>query len=751
MTSNPSAEAVLLSVFFGPGNAHSASHREAPKTYGSMMARTNPMPVLLPRRDGVGIDWWYAIARSNEQVVEAREGLLAFIGPSYSTFSGELARPAVDDAIDAAVAEFTGGRFFKLQVPPGESRRVGVLADRLQRMWTQRSGRTRTLSRSLERLQRDFEMALTVGRWSLAEETIELLQAEGRLSRRNLAFLRIRLLAEQGRWGDVLALPELETVLSGRRPAPVTRALNQAVYEFHLRPFQVRGEPAEQLAHFRFNVLPAYRAIFGTRAGSIEPAGVLCALLLDICEGGAEQAEQLVDLLPPGSTHSEWARALSEARVPTPKADPVDSIDAAQAAIRAGRLDEAVAAAEQVESPVERLRLLLEVAADIGTPGAAKSALGAFAACSEEERRRALRGWRAAAAWSRIQEQFGEQARAVEEDQFLPADWRSWLTAIASTPPDGVHRYTPSSEWALFPGGFTVEACVELDRLLTDASNAGAVGLIIQASPALVASIRREGPRAPALGEFLDTFMLLLHDDELATLSDLDAISELVEYRLDSGLATSAYEDVLGLVESVWERRQSRIALDWALELIDLLIDYPCPARQRRARLVQSVLSRASGWVRKLDATTVRYARQLCGEADLEELGALLESGASGGTKEEKAPEQQPSLAGLRAAIYTLTERAGKRAKRLLEDAFPGVRVDLCFDKVASPRLRSLARNADIFVMCTQSAKHAATEAIESARSKDKVLLRPGGKGASSIVREVVVWARREAPSGPSA
>ena len=750
MVNTPSAEDVLLSVFFGPGNAHSASSRGEPDAYGSLMERSAVMPVLLPRRDTEGNDWWYAIARSDEQVVEAREGLLAFIGPSYSTFSGELARPSTEDAIDAAVAEFTEGRFFKLRVPPAEVGQVGVLADRLQRMWTRRSGRTRAVSRSLARLQRDFEMALTVGRWSLAEETIDRLEQEGRLSRRNLAFLRIRLLAEQGRWGDILALPDREILLTGRRPALVTCALNQAVYEFHLRPFQVRGEPAGQLEHFKVNVLSAYRAVFGTRAGSTEPAVVLCALLLDLAEGGAREADRLADLLGPDSTDRQWARALSDARVPTPEVAPDDPFGAARDAIRAGRLDEAVAAAERVESPVERLRLLLEVAADIGTRDAAQSAFDAFAACPEEERGQALRGWRAEAAWKRIQEQFGGQSGASAEDRVPPTDWPSWLAAIASELPDDPPGYTPSDEWPLFPDGFTVEACGELDRLLSEASVAGATGIIIQASPALMVSIRRERSRAAALGEFLDTFVLLLHDDDLATLSDLDAISELVEYRLDSGLAASAYEDVLGLVESVWERRESPKALDWALEVLDLLIDYPCPDRERRARLVEAVLSRASLWVRKLDATTLRYARQLCKEADLEELQALLHWVEPGRTGEADAPEQSPSLAGLRAAIYTLTERAGKRAARLLEDAFPGLSVDLCFDKVASSRLRELARNVDVFVMCTQSAKHAATEAIDSARSKDKVLLRPGGKGASSIVREVSEWASTKASSGAS-
>jgi hypothetical protein len=45
-----------------------------------------------------------------------------------------------------------------------------------------------------------------------------------------------------------------------------------------------------------------------------------------------------------------------------------------------------------------------------------------------------------------------------------------------------------------------------------------------------------------------------------------------------------------------------------------------------------------------------------------------------------------------------------------------------------------MARNADLFVICWRSAKHAATDAIRQARPSSKPTIYPSGKGSSSIL-----------------
>ena len=56
-------------------------------------------------------------------------------------------------------------------------------------------------------------------------------------------------------------------------------------------------------------------------------------------------------------------------------------------------------------------------------------------------------------------------------------------------------------------------------------------------------------------------------------------------------------------------------------------------------------------------------------------------------------------------------------------------------DKAGNPSLENFAKTADIFVIVTSSAKHAATEFIQKNRPKDKTTLFAAGKGSSSIIR----------------
>ncbi len=84
--------------------------------------------------------------------------------------------------------------------------------------------------------------------------------------------------------------------------------------------------------------------------------------------------------------------------------------------------------------------------------------------------------------------------------------------------------------------------------------------------------------------------------------------------------------------------------------------------------------------------------------------------------------------------MYTLTERAGRYLQQILAERAPDAKVHIAHDKVGTESLRQLARRADVFIMATASAKHAATEFIQANRPADLPLLRPRGKGMASML-----------------
>ena len=95
-------------------------------------------------------------------------------------------------------------------------------------------------------------------------------------------------------------------------------------------------------------------------------------------------------------------------------------------------------------------------------------------------------------------------------------------------------------------------------------------------------------------------------------------------------------------------------------------------------------------------------------------------------------------LSGKKIALYSLKETAVKRAAALLEDLIDEVKVDVFLDHVGgSPALKTAAQQADVFVIATAAAKHAATLFIEDKRPKNSVTLYAQGQGTSSILHAI--------------
>ena len=70
-------------------------------------------------------------------------------------------------------------------------------------------------------------------------------------------------------------------------------------------------------------------------------------------------------------------------------------------------------------------------------------------------------------------------------------------------------------------------------------------------------------------------------------------------------------------------------------------------------------------------------------------------------------------LGGPKIVMYSLLESSSRRAAETLRRLVPSVDVVTVADHVGNDRLAELSRNADIFVIVTASAKHAASEFIE--------------------------------------
>ena len=100
-------------------------------------------------------------------------------------------------------------------------------------------------------------------------------------------------------------------------------------------------------------------------------------------------------------------------------------------------------------------------------------------------------------------------------------------------------------------------------------------------------------------------------------------------------------------------------------------------------------------------------------------------------------------LTGKSIALYSLKETVLRRVAELLKDTVSDVTITTFHDKTGgSSALRSAARNADVLVIATAAAKHAATNFIEGERGSGAVTLKPDGQGRASMERTLRTYAK---------
>ena len=93
-------------------------------------------------------------------------------------------------------------------------------------------------------------------------------------------------------------------------------------------------------------------------------------------------------------------------------------------------------------------------------------------------------------------------------------------------------------------------------------------------------------------------------------------------------------------------------------------------------------------------------------------------------------------LEGKMVVLYSLTESAITRAKQILHGLLPNIDVRTNSEHDGSAQLAQLSKSADVFVVVTASAKHAATNFIAAERGA-RPIVKVNSRGSSAILREL--------------
>jgi hypothetical protein len=737
----PEVRAFLERFFSKPNRLKVDSKPQLPSWVGRLTGAT-PLPTVLPCwREGDVVDW-YGLAFDDRELRALGESLTAFVGPSHTTFRGRVANLDGTDPIDQAVQTLTGGRAFKFrgQDPAAIWRSLELM----RKVWARRGSRGAQTPTPVGRVLRDFYMALQATDRPAAEDVLLLLRGEYHLDGVNLLFLRVQLLAATCAWRELLGLRELPDLLRLRRPRAVTEALLCAIYRQHLARFEEEpADPAGAVAAFRGEVVSRFPGLFSTLAGmhssEVAKTAALLAVTsepadLDLCDAILARK----DLSAADLNYIGRLRGLAVPAPPPATADPLTL--AAECAAR-GDFDAAFRLALPAPVSPARARLLCECALELDALDARSAAVAAVNDLPEDARRAFLARRVNQRFWDNLQGTLST-VDATQSPEPPLTDWCDWLDRLDRGDGVGSARDTArrgATEWAVeeFLGHDTT-----IERFATQLHrNRSQVAELTlrDCLPHLVAYFRRDkawpNPRLTAVYQAL--LELLVYSTQGGRV-DLIVFSELLEARLTLGVAKAEYHDLLSFCAHLWSQFAASATTDWATDVLDLVAAHPCPDPEARRGFLQAVLDRTAGFNRHLSPDQRDHLRLVAGDMGAGELASSY-SPPEAGTVSGADNDVFATLGAATIAVYTLSERAALRFKAVLALRAPRATVILLHDLDGSKRLQQHARQADLFVLVTASATHAATDCIQANRPLGRPLLFPAGKGTASMLAAVRV------------
>jgi len=283
-------------------------------------------PLLLPVFSADGTRQWYGMAANDQIAAQLLEEVRAFVGPSFSQFSGHWHASLGTDVLEVALQERFGWRV--LRIDPSAASDRGNIEQSIARYRDLLSRRPPIPDRTLRpfaTIRSDFDLALLAGSAERAQQYLEELLGSGRVGTDQHRFLRIRFLAGLGRIEELAHDRVLiESVMNLALPRQILVDLVEGLYETHIEPHERRLELADLAALFERHIARPFGALFRERKGIRRPR-VLRAFFL--FEAGQEdrsdsRCKAIADTYPKEDANlnliERWLRAVVSGRPGVP-------------------------------------------------------------------------------------------------------------------------------------------------------------------------------------------------------------------------------------------------------------------------------------------------------------------------------------------------------------------------------------------------------------------------------------------------
>ncbi|MFD6677673.1 protein DpdD [Rhodococcus zopfii] len=726
----------LIEEFFGPHNEVSPDKLDQGlRTQLNDWIRslsTGNRTSFLPRSHR-GRLFWYVFAPNDRRANEILELLGAWIGPTYSDISQNHGRLDLTDPFDHRIETLTDAMVIRFEVLPRtgspDAREAKEFVRnalvRLTNLLDNRPPSEFRLTKSTSEILDDLGHALSARDRTAAEASLHDLATNGDLDAVNLSFVRIRTLASLGDWNRLLADRAIDDILRMNRPPGVTRSIRRAVYHTYLATLD-RSERDIELLSTAKELPEKYRSIGrGPKANHRDE--LILQVLLTLHSGSPTTKTSLDHLiadadaleigLEPRLRRLVEASALDRLSAAV---SPTDPATAAAELYDAGDTLGALEAALRIPVTFKTGRIAISAAADLANEASARLALDYVDRAPDI--RATLAGNRS------IQRNLAELERLVTSQG--PQDWSTWFDQISN----GADVATVS---ATIPDDFENWATLtfdELERRLRAVSD-DALIVLGETSGQFLAAHRDVLEKSDAVGAGIGRRLLEALSVGGKCSRGIQAQTlNIVDLAFSSSFSPDEYAGILEHITEIRRTNSAPSTVDWQLDLLQLITAYPNSDKDRGS-LEQFVVSCLTDLIKHkhaLSFTATSAIRMVCDETGID-LPDVFKTPTPDEIDELGAYSY---LRGKTIALYSLMEPASARAAQLLRRIVPDLDVRLFTDKVGSTPLASASENADIFVIVTAAAKHAATEFIAAHRGARPTIL-VNSKGTSAILRSL--------------
>ncbi|WP_020388787.1 hypothetical protein [Kribbella catacumbae] len=298
-----------------------------------------------------------------------------------------------------------------------------------------------------------------------------------------------------------------------------------------------------------------------------------------------------------------------------------------------------------------------------------------------------------------------------------PTSWLEWVTALAGGADISLDVETADT-WS---PAWTVDK--QLAHAMDDLADL-AENNLLTGTAALLETDDLEHAAPETAAALINRYLLSERFDP----ADLTALCALLQIFIRSSPSHARYDQLLG---DIREYARQWVSISTAVKVLDIADAVACgPHGEQRDSFVSALLGPLNAQKSRLSATLRGLAAAIA-----DELSLGLDWTVADAHGELQAVADSAAHLDPRVLIYSLDPGTLVRAKAAINRHWPKAFVETSSNKVGSPDLRQHARNADVIVLATRRATHAATGFITINASPTALIGYADGSGSASMLR----------------